>query len=110
MLHQSSITAVESVPEKKLADVFLSAEDPVSAPANYQRLLASLAEYYEPEHDALINWVHTGQAPVDQGIINHLKRNRWLDDAGTRPRNEVYAALGIDMPDKTIDAPGVRAA
>ena len=98
MLHHGDIKAVESVSGTELERIFESAHDAVCAPENYTNLLANLAEFYDEEHAALINWVQTGQAPDDQVDINYLRRNRWLDETGTRPRDEVYRALGYAVP------------
>jgi len=82
----------------------------LSDTVSYPALLHNLEQNFPEAREAMENWILTGvpsitvkglrdsQSVVDTGVLDFLKSNRWLAPDGSRPRDEVYYALGHQVP------------
>jgi hypothetical protein len=70
---------------------------PAGAVSIYTNLLKNLKGVDPDLHDAIVSWVEEGQRP-DELDVNFLWKEKWLVGDASRPRDEVYQAIGKDVP------------
>ena len=79
------------------AEVIAEPEFPTGAVSIYTNLLKNLKDVDPDLHDAIVSWVEEGQRP-DELDVNFLWKEKWLVSDASRPRDEVYQAIGQNVP------------